>query len=31
MDTLKEIYLSAGIEQDVYEFCNNIIKNLENR
>ncbi|MCI8564035.1 MAG: hypothetical protein HFH69_11045 [Lachnospiraceae bacterium] len=31
MDTLKEIYLSAGIEQDVYDFCNNIIKNLENR
>lgn len=31
MDTLKEIYLSAGIEQDVYDFCNNIIKKLENR
>lgn len=31
MDSLKEMYLSAGIEQDVYDFCSNILKNLENR
>ena len=31
MNHLKEMYLAAGIEEDVYEFCGNIEKKLEER
>ncbi len=31
METLRELYLAAGIEKEVYEFCENIQKNLEER
>jgi cystathionine beta-lyase family protein involved in aluminum resistance len=31
MDSLKEIYQSAGIEEDVYDFCDSIQKGLKER
>ena len=31
MDSLKEMYLSAGIDQDVYDFCDRIQKGLKDR
>jgi len=31
VESLKEMYLSAGIDKDICEFCENIQKNLEKR
>lgn len=29
MDSLKEMYLSAGIDQDVYDFCDRDPKRIK--
>ncbi len=31
MDILKEVYISSGISESVYDFCKSIISDLENR
>lgn len=31
MDTIKEMYLSAGIDEEIYNFCDNIRKKLSGR